>query len=189
VVVASIGALHGVQSRPLGSDTEALQETATGSNQQTPCSQDASRDQAQRRNGIDAILQSFANQTTPMGSRVLCQQAFVRKEERQDRQARAGAVPRNALGRKRVGCGSVSWYSGEVGASGEHLRDRSPYYAASPELPFDSNVRVRYGRAYVTVRILDRGPYVGGRVLDISPGAFRQLAPLSEGVIYACLSL
>jgi rare lipoprotein A len=34
-----------------------------------------------------------------------------------------------------------------------------------------------------TCRVGDRGPYVEGRIIDLSPEAFSQLAPLSEGVI------
>jgi rare lipoprotein A len=35
----------------------------------------------------------------------------------------------------------------------------------------------------VTVEITDRGPYGAGRVLDLSSGAFEQLASLGAGVI------
>ena len=33
------------------------------------------------------------------------------------------------------------------------------------------------------VTIQDRGPYVSGRILDLSKAAFRKLAPLGSGVI------
>jgi rare lipoprotein A len=32
-------------------------------------------------------------------------------------------------------------------------------------------------------KVGDRGPYVDGRIIDLSPEAFSQLAPLSDGVI------
>jgi rare lipoprotein A len=35
----------------------------------------------------------------------------------------------------------------------------------------------------VDVRINDRGPFVRGRVIDLSPAAFSRLAPLSRGVV------
>ena len=58
--------------------------------------------------------------------------------------------------------------------------------AAHKSLPFGSRVRVtnkKYGRS-VTVRINDRGPFVRGRVIDLSPAAaralgFAGLAPVS----------
>ncbi len=58
--------------------------------------------------------------------------------------------------------------------------------AAHKSLPFGSRVRVtnkRNGRS-VTVRINDRGPFVRGRVIDLSPAAaralgFAGLAPVS----------
>jgi rare lipoprotein A len=49
--------------------------------------------------------------------------------------------------------------------------------AAHKSLPMGSRVRVtnrRNGRS-ATVRINDRGPYVTGRVIDLSPGAARVL--------------
>ncbi len=62
--------------------------------------------------------------------------------------------------------------------------------AAHRTLPFGSMVRVvnhRNGRA-ATVRINDRGPYVRGRVIDLSPAAARVLgldglAPVSLTVV------
>lgn len=60
--------------------------------------------------------------------------------------------------------------------------------AAHRTLPIGSRVRVtnhRTGRS-VTVRIVDRGPFVRGRVIDLSPGAaralgFAGLAPVTVG--------
>ncbi len=49
--------------------------------------------------------------------------------------------------------------------------------AAHRSLPFGSHVRVvnrKNGRA-VTVRITDRGPFVRGRVIDLSPAAARAI--------------
>jgi rare lipoprotein A len=34
-----------------------------------------------------------------------------------------------------------------------------------------------------TCRVEDRGPYEGGRIIDLSRSTFAQLAPLSEGLI------
>src|SRR5205823_3569678 len=56
---------------------------------------------------------------------------------------------------------------------------------ASRTLPCGSLVSVRSNGRYVLVHILDRGPYgSSSRIIDLSPSAFRQLAPLGAGVIY-----
>ena len=81
--------------------------------------------------------------------------------------------------------GVASVYHDPITANGEHM-NASAMTAAHKSLPMGSNVTVhnkRNGRS-VTVRINDRGPYVAGRVIDLSPGAARVigmdgLAPVS----------
>ena len=74
------------------------------------------------------------------------------------------------------GIASVYAYSGEKTASGERA---SPHgmTAAHKTLPFGAKVRVtnlRNGRSAV-VRINDRGPYVRGRIIDLTPAAAHAL--------------
>jgi rare lipoprotein A len=72
--------------------------------------------------------------------------------------------------------GIASVYYGGVTATGEHMSSNA-MTAAHKTLPFGSMVTVvnhRNGRS-ATVRINDRGPYVRGRVIDLSPGAARVL--------------
>ena len=72
--------------------------------------------------------------------------------------------------------GIASVYQGGVTATGEHMNPNA-MTAAHKTLPFGSMVTVvnhRNGRS-ATVRINDRGPYVRGRVIDLSPGAARVL--------------
>ena len=76
--------------------------------------------------------------------------------------------------------GDATWFSGETGACGKPLRG---LYAAHKTWPCGSLVSVRSGGKYVFVKILDRGPYGDGRIIDLSPKAFKKLAPLSVGVI------
>ena len=78
------------------------------------------------------------------------------------------------------GGGLASWYgpglSGRRTASGERF-NAGALTAAHRSLPFGSEVRVtsrRTGRSIV-VRINDRGPYVAGRVIDLSPAASHAL--------------
>jgi rare lipoprotein A len=57
--------------------------------------------------------------------------------------------------------------------------------AASPSLPFNTQVRVTNvanGKS-VVVRINDRGPFVDDRCLDLSEAAFASIANLSSGVV------
>ena len=72
--------------------------------------------------------------------------------------------------------GIASIYSGGRTANGEHA---SPHglTAAHRSLPFGTHVRVvnrRNGRSIV-VRINDRGPFVHGRIIDLTPAGARAL--------------
>lgn len=74
--------------------------------------------------------------------------------------------------------GMASWYGqqfhGRRTASGE-VFDASGLTAASRTLPFGTRLRVCRLERCVVVRINDRGPFVGHRVLDLSHGASRVL--------------
>jgi len=74
------------------------------------------------------------------------------------------------------GIASVYAYSGERTASGERAQP-SGLTAAHRTLPFGTRVRVTNksnGRS-VVVRINDRGPFVRGRIIDLTPAAARVL--------------
>jgi rare lipoprotein A len=83
------------------------------------------------------------------------------------------------------GIASVYAYSGSKTASGERANPGG-LTAAHRTLAFGTHVRVtnrRNGRS-ITVRINDRGPFVRGRVIDITPAAasalgFSGLAPVN----------
>lgn len=83
--------------------------------------------------------------------------------------------------------GWASWYGpgfdGNLTASGETF-DQYELTAAHPSLPFGTMVRVTNqdnGKSIV-VRINDRGPYVGDRVIDLSKGAAQALGMIGSGV-------
>jgi rare lipoprotein A len=83
----------------------------------------------------------------------------------------AGA-PANA----QSGIASVYGYDGQKTANGERA-SAGGLTAAHRSLPFGSHVRVtnkRNGKT-VVVRINDRGPFVKGRVIDVTPAAARML--------------
>lgn len=72
--------------------------------------------------------------------------------------------------------GVASIYSGGLTANGEHAA-ASGLTAAHRTLPFGTRVRVTNqstGRS-VVVRINDRGPFVRGRVIDLTPAAARAI--------------
>jgi len=75
-------------------------------------------------------------------------------------------------------------YHGRLTANGETF-DKNKLTAAHRTLPFDTWVRVENqtnGRA-VDVRINDRGPFVAGRIIDLSEGAARRIDMLRAGVV------
>lgn len=97
-------------------------------------------------------------------------------------------------------CGGASWY----GYTGRHTANGEPFNgsgmtAAHKSLPFGTRVRVTVvdarpklrpikGRSII-VRINDRGPYVGGRVIDLSRDAAAALGSKPFGVAKVCLEI
>jgi len=69
--------------------------------------------------------------------------------------------------------GGRDGYCGSRTANGERV-NCSAMTAAHRRLPFGARVRVCRGRC-VTVRINDRGPWVRGRDIDLSPAAARAI--------------
>ncbi len=80
--------------------------------------------------------------------------------------------------------GVASFYTeGQQTASGEKF-DTNDLTAAHPTLPFGTRLRVTNvasGRS-VTVRVNDRGPYVPGRVVDVSHSAADALGMVGSGI-------
>jgi rare lipoprotein A len=84
----------------------------------------------------------------------------------------------------RASQGIASFYTeGTQTASGEKF-DTNELTAAHPSLPFGTRLRVTNvstGKS-VTVRVNDRGPYVRGRVVDVSHSAAEALGIVDQGV-------
>ncbi|ABD04980.1 rare lipoprotein A [Rhodopseudomonas palustris HaA2] len=80
--------------------------------------------------------------------------------------------------------GVASYYGNESGnrtASGQRF-NASAMTAAHRSLPFGTKLRVTHGGRSVVVTINDRGPFIRGRVLDLSTGAARAIGLTSRGV-------
>lgn len=83
-----------------------------------------------------------------------------------------------------IQCGKASWYAlTSMTASGERANPNA-MAAAHRTLPFGTLVTVsnlRNGKE-ITVRINDRGPFVKGRVIDVTKAAASKLGFLPQGV-------
>ena len=87
-------------------------------------------------------------------------------------------------------CGTASWYAlTSRTASGERMNP-AKLTAAHKTLPFGTRLRVtnpRNGKS-VVVRVNDRGPFVKGRVLDLSKAAASQIGLIRAGRGKVCFS-
>jgi rare lipoprotein A len=90
-------------------------------------------------------------------------------------------------------CGQASFYGpgfhGRPTANGERFNSQA-MTAAHRSLPFGSRVRVTNqanGRS-VVIRVNDDGPHYGSRIIDLSEGAFSQIASLGQGLAQVCIA-
>lgn len=85
--------------------------------------------------------------------------------------------------------GKSSWYGpgfeGKKTASGRIFHS-SEMTCAHRTLPFGTRILVTSGSRSVEVVVTDRGPYVKGRILDLSHAAMERLAP-GKGLIWVTL--
>ena len=98
--------------------------------------------------------------------------------------------PTNAADEKPDECGLASLYSNlsEKTASGEDTQAED-FTAAHRSLPFGTLVHVanRANGRWAVVRITDRGPFIEGRIVDVSPVAARQLG--ITGLTKVCVNI
>jgi len=108
---------------------------------------------------------------------------------RADRGDRANwvAVSRGGYDRRGILVGLASWYGGffhgRRAADGSRF-NMNAFTAAHKTLPFGTILDVRNPRTgkHIFVRITDRGPYIRGRMLDLSRAAAHALGMLGSGV-------
>ncbi len=90
--------------------------------------------------------------------------------------------------------GDASWYGeedhGNLTANGE-VYDSFDFSAAHKTLTFGTIVKVThvYNGKQVTVRINDRGPFIGDRIIDLSYGAAEEIDMIQEGVAPVLLEI
>jgi rare lipoprotein A len=80
--------------------------------------------------------------------------------------------------------GKASYYGSETGsrtASGARYNPMG-MTAAHRSLPFGTRLKVTHGSRSVVVTVNDRGPFIRGRVLDLSKGAAQAIGLTGRGV-------
>jgi rare lipoprotein A len=96
----------------------------------------------------------------------------------------ANASIASSGGTGRTFSGMASFYGNESGsktASGQRF-NQNAMTCAHRSLPFGTRLRVTHGDRSVVVTVNDRGPFVRGRVLDLSTGAARAVGLTGAGV-------
>lgn len=79
----------------------------------------------------------------------------------------------------------VSWFNDKgKTAEGKELY-RGQIGVAHKSLPFGTWVKFTYNGRSTEAPVVDRGPYIAGRTYDLLPASFKDLAPLSQGVLLA----
>jgi len=162
----------------LGPATDAPKPTALGATGTPSASASRSGDERASRSGIREDPAASPSPSTAPSSAAPAPPAPPPKK------AAAPSPPPGGGTVTSSGTCGASYYTGGTTANGEKL-DPNAFTAAHKTLPFNTRVRVTNtanGKSTV-VRINDRGPFVSGRCLDLTPAAFGAIASLSAGVI------
>ena len=188
-------AMSAEASAPQSHEAKAMR--APAARLETPVAQRYARARASMNDGWD----SWDDEDRPRVSRKAKRQQ-ARRHVQAPRQARRHVVrsydgeevqrPQRRAGRKAAayvpsgsaGSGIASYYwQGQRTASGAHFNPEG-LTAAHRTLPFGTRVRVtnaHNGRS-VDVTINDRGPFIAGRVIDLSRGAARVIGMTGQGL-------
>ena len=90
-------------------------------------------------------------------------------------------------------CGIASYYGigdgfhGRTAANGSRFNTYA-HTTAHKHLPFGTRIKVINSstKRSTIVVVTDRGPFIRGRILDLSYAAFRDIAPASQGLVDVC---
>ena len=88
-------------------------------------------------------------------------------------------------------CGSASWYALTSRTASGEMMDASQMTAAHRSLPFGTKLRVTNslnGKSQI-VRINDRGPFIKGRIIDVSKAAAANLGIIRRGHAPVCITV
>jgi peptidoglycan lytic transglycosylase len=99
----------------------------------------------------------------------------------------ASAMMTPSSGSGRTFSGVASFYGNESGsktASGQRF-NQNAMTCAHRSLPFGTKLRVTHGGRSVIVTVNDRGPFIRGRVLDLSTAAARAVGISGVGQVVA----
>ena len=159
LLAAMLGSLAGCMTSPISSSASGVSPIASNS-------------AANSISGQDSTSYASPNARTPLDAPNILG---------------TGQSPADTAGFKELERGQASWYGpgfhGRRTASGERY-DQHALTAAHKTLPFGTLVRVRSlvtGKE-VDVRVTDRGPFVRGRVIDVSRAAAETLGMMGLGI-------
>lgn len=113
--------------------------------------------------------------------------AHVAKHQAAERTWRETNAMTPSAGAGHTFSGVASFYGNESGsktASGQRFNENA-LTAAHRSLPFGTKLRVSHGGRSIVVTVNDRGPFVRGRVLDLSTAAARALGIDGLGTVTA----
>ena len=125
----------------------------------------------------------FAAPITRQRSTSAQRRKATRRSAKRRRAARNARIRRSFSGRTLSGLASYYWQPQRVASGGWF--NPNALTAAHKSLPFGTRVRVtnlRNGRS-VVVRINDRGPYIRGRIIDLSRRAATVVGMRRAGVV------
>jgi len=87
-------------------------------------------------------------------------------------------------------CGRASWYALTSQTASGEMMNAAKLTAAHKTLPFGTKLKVtnkNNGRS-VVVRINDRGPFIKGRIIDLSKAAASQIGMIRSGHAPICFT-
>jgi rare lipoprotein A len=87
-------------------------------------------------------------------------------------------------------CGRASWYALTSRTASGEMMNPAKLTAAHKTLPFGTKLKVtnKNNGQSVVVRINDRGPFIKGRVIDLSKAAARQIGMIRSGHAPICFT-
>ncbi|OYN99830.1 septal ring lytic transglycosylase RlpA family protein [Enemella evansiae] len=184
------GALGGVLVASLSTAAFACERTggsssSSGSQQRTVASRSASSDDGSQQRSSHHHTKHSRSHAGSTGSGSSDSNASGnRTVSRVSSGASAGTTSTGTASTGGTTCTASMYDEGQLTATGEQF-DPQGLTAASLTLPLNSTATVtnpQNGKS-VTVRINDRGPYISGRCIDLSAGAFAAIGDPNDGLM------